>query len=140
MRTGGFRSGFTLLEILIAFAVLAVGLTLITAAIGRHLAALQILETSLSARQVAQARMVREITRRADELEIPADPSEERFNPRIETVSVVLETDPLRGLEMEQVTSEVSWAVRQQPRGLQLSAGFTPSQRGRVDRAPSAGE
>ncbi len=119
--------GFTLLEILVAFAVLATGLTLITAAIGRHLAALQILETSLSARQVAQARMVREIIRRSDRMEIPADPSEERFSPRIEVAPVTLETDPLRGLEMEQVTSEVSWAVRRQPRALHLTAGFARS-------------
>ena len=115
---------FTLLEVLVAFAILSTGLTLIAVAIGRQLAALQILETSLSAQQVAQAQMLREIARRDDALEIPEDPSEERFSLKLGVAPVAWEAEPLRGLEMEQVTSGVSWAVRRQPRALQVTAGF----------------
>lgn len=115
---------FTLLEVLVAFAILSTGLTLIAAAMSRHLAALQLLESSLSAQQAAQSQMLREIARRDDALEIPADPSEERFSPKVEVAPVAWETEPLRGLEMERVTSEVSWAVRSQPRSLHVTAGF----------------
>lgn len=118
------KKAFTLLEVLVAFAILSIGLTLLAAAIGRHFAALQILETSLSAQQAARAQMLREIARRGDEVEIPADLIEERFNPTLDVVPVAWETEPLRQLEMERVTSGVSWAVRHQLRQLQVTAGF----------------
>ncbi len=117
------RSGFTLLEVLVAFAVLATGITLIAAALGRHLAALQILETSLAARQVADGQLLREIIRRGDQMEIPPAPPDPRFTPQTKTESVTLETDPVRGMVIDRVTAEVSWAVRQQPRELRVSMG-----------------
>lgn len=116
--------GFTLLEILVAFAILVTGITLIATALRRHFVALQILETSLAAQQMAQEGLVREIVRRSDSLEIPSEPPDERFTPRLEVTSVPLETEPVRDLEVEQMTSEVSWTVRQQPRSLQVVAGF----------------
>lgn len=114
---------FTLLEVLVAFAVLAVGITLIAAALGRHLAALQVLETSLAAQEVAQGRLLKEAVRRADGLELPDAPPDPRFASNLEVTPVTLETEPVRGLEIERVTAGVSWTVRQQPRELRVEMG-----------------
>lgn len=120
----GRIAGFTLFEILVAFAILTTGLTLMAAALQRHLAALQLLQTSLSARPLADRQLVGEILRRSEEIEIPPEPADPRYTPGFQVTSAPLGAGPAKDLEMERVTSQVGWSVRAQPRLLETTVGF----------------
>lgn len=123
---GAGSRGFTLVEVLVALGILTTGLTLVAAAFSRHLAALAALRGSLTAHRLAEEELVREYVRRCCGAEIPAQPLE-AFTVRLDLRSVVLQPEPVKDLQMEQATSEVSWNLRQQQRTLKMTAGFSPS-------------
>lgn len=115
---------FTLLEILLAFAILAIGVTLAATGLRRHISTLRIVESSFAASRQAQGQVIREIVRRADALDLPPLPADESYTPSLKTEPFTPDVDPIRGVPMERVTSEVTWGVRGQPRELHLSVGF----------------
>ncbi len=115
------RSGFTLIEVLVAFGILLSALVLIAAGLGRHLAALQGMERFVAARQLAESQMTRELLlRELPGLSIPPDLLPEGFSSEWSLKDFPLEVEPVKDLEMEQGTSVVTWRLRGQDRSLEL--------------------
>ena len=115
--------GFTLLEVLVAFTILATGLVLVTVGFSRQLTALQILRDSVTAYRVADQQLIQELLSSEFDLQIPQGDSESQFTARINPQSVHLE-EPLN-LDLNQMTAEVSWNFRNQTRSIQLATGST---------------
>ncbi len=126
------EAGFTLIEVLAAFAVLLSGLTLVAAAFTRHLAAVQLLEDSLDAGRWADQRLIQETLRRelnvqrAHEDLLPAGVASE-----LTFRSSRPDQDPLKELVIEEGTAQVSWVRRSQQRSTQLTTGFVASAGGK---------
>ena len=74
------RNGFTLLEILIASAVLLIGFSLVAMQISRHLTVLQILEGSINAHQLADKQLIEAVLRQQSGLPIAAEGIEDGFS------------------------------------------------------------
>ena len=123
--------GFTLIEVLIAFAILTTALTLVAVQFSRHLAALQILEGSIGADHLADWQLMREALRR--ELKVDAldeeKPNSSSGSPSTSSVSFRpyrFDQPPVKDLVVDQATSEVPWQFRRQDRSTQIVSVFEP--------------
>ena len=117
--------GFTLIEVLLAFAVLISALTLISAAFSRHLAALQLLQQSIVAHEWADRQLIEGMFRRQVQASLPARGEEGALQWELSVASVSLEPEPLKEIRMDEVKAEVNWPFRNQSRSLRISAGFS---------------
>ena len=112
------KKGFTLLEVLIAFAILTTGLTLLAAEFSRHLAALQLLQTSVALQQLAEEQMIQETLRRDLNLETLGGESSLSIRP------FSWDQGLLKGLVIDQATVEVSSTIRNRVQTVGLTSGF----------------
>ncbi len=118
------RPGFTLMEVLVAFAIMLTGLTLIAGIFGRHLKVLQLLRNSLTASDAADELLIQEAIGRERGPVISADKPQEGFTPQTLQNPLQFDKDPVKGLLIDEVSAGVSWSVRQQNRLTQIKAGF----------------
>ena len=122
-------NGFTLLELLIAMAVLVTALTLIAVGFSRQLFALRLLEDSLTSHHLAEELLVREVLQREKDLDVPLD-SVEGFTPSANRQTIQISRGSLSGLEMDLLTAEVSWNLRGVSRSSRMTAGFPKKREG----------
>ena len=119
------KQGFTLIEVLIAFAILTSSLVLISAALSRHLNALQLLQRSMSAHRLAERQLIEAILRRQVRSEISARGEEAGLSWELSVKPVSLESPPVEDLQMEAVTAQVSWPFRGQARSSSLTTALS---------------
>jgi len=114
-----------------ACAVLLTGLTLVALAFGRHLAATQLLQDSLTASAWADQRLMEEALHRRLEVQWTENaPVQSGFTAEQIFNSNRLAQDPVKDLVMDQATAQVSWTRRSQQRSAQITAGFAPKASG----------
>ena len=116
-------NGFTLLEVLLAFAILLTGLTLVLQIFGRHLHVVERLSASLTALHLADDQLIGEALRRGENL-IVTSPSQDNFTAALKVESVQLDQEPLKNFTLDQATADVAWELRKEPRSMHLKAGF----------------
>ena len=120
-------TGFTLLEVLLAFAILISALTLISAGFGRQIAALQALEGSVDAHHAAEGGMIRELIRR----ETGSEPAEEGAPVVVAPFTVsplTLKTEPFKDVTVDLGSARVFWTSRGQTRFAALVVAFPQPQ------------
>ncbi len=117
--------GFTLIEVLLAFAVLVSALTLIAAAFSRHLAALQLLQRSVAAHGVANRQLIQGMFRREAGIPVPAKGTEGDLEWELVLAPFSLEPEPLKEVRIDDAQIHVNWAFRQQQRSLRISTGLS---------------
>ena len=117
--------GFLLVEVLIAFVILTGCLTLVAAGFSRHLNVLQLLEKSLCARAAAEDRLIQEAVRRESHVEIPPDSSFAGFDAQLNIQQKTFASEFLKEIQVDEVTSTVSWSHHGQSRSLRLTTGFS---------------
>ena len=122
-------NGFTLLELLIAMAVLVTALTLIAVGFSRQLFALRLLEDSLTSHHLAEELFVRGVLQREKDLDVPLD-SVEGFTPSASRQAIQVSRGSLSALEMDLLTAEVSWNLRVVSRSSRMTAGFSKKKEG----------
>lgn len=123
----GAVTGFTLLEVLVAFAILAAALTVVSAAFSRHLTALRLLEKSLLAHQIAQEQLIQETVRRLEAgLKVPPQTAVPGFTPSIRAESFTFSQEPIKDLAVDRTRGEVLWDFRGQGRRSEISTVFPP--------------
>ncbi len=122
-----YRTGFTLLEVLAAFAVLVTALTLIAAAFTRHLQAIRFLTDSVTAYRIADRILQGEIFRRREGVQMESSQLPQGFTSQILQEQITLGTPPVDGLAMERVRAQVDWSSRGQARSSEVSSGFLPA-------------
>ncbi|MBI3333322.1 MAG: prepilin-type N-terminal cleavage/methylation domain-containing protein [Candidatus Omnitrophica bacterium] len=123
------RKGFTLVEVLIAFAILTAGLILVAAEFGRHLAALQLLQAQVTLRAQADREMVGEILRREGIVQVVGDEEPAGISitgPAVKPVS--FDEEPLKGLTIDQATVGASLKMRNRVQSAQITTGFRRKQ------------
>lgn len=124
-KRGNRRPGFTLLEVMLAFTILGSSLVLIAAGLSRHLTVLQLIERSVTAHDLADRQLIQEAVRREEELKFPPDVPIEGFSTKPTLIQkVTLDTEPVKGLEIEEAVAEVSWGFRDQDRSIRVRTGF----------------
>lgn len=116
-------SGFTLLEVLLAFAILVTGLTLVLQIFGRHLNVVQSLSSSLTALHLADEQLIGEALQREQTL-TSTSTSPENFIPSIKVDPIHFDQDPLKNFTLDQVTADVSWEARRESRLTRMKTGF----------------
>lgn len=125
------RAGFTLLEVLVAFAILVSALTLTAALFRRHIEAAQRLERSVCARHLADQRLLEEFVRRRQEVEPASSVDPEGFAAELSVEPLILEAEPLKGLPFERAVARVVWEFRRRSESIALSAGLGERKQGK---------
>ena len=118
--TGNLKnSGFTLIEVVVASAILVTGLIMVAGVFGRHLSALQFIQRSGHAFRLAEQEMVQALLRRELGASVEGAGSEDQME---WTVGLEALEPPPEGVN--QVHSSVLWSHRGQSRTTQLSSGL----------------
>lgn len=124
------KRGFTLVEVLVAFVILTLGLAFVATEFSRHLFALQILGNSMAAYRIGDQQMIHEIVHRELGVEVPPDALPEGFTSQVSVTPVQLGTEPLKDVMMDGVAAGVSWNFRHQSRSIRVVTGFPKRQQG----------
>ena len=130
-RKTSIQRGFTLLEVLAAFAVLVTGLTLIATAFTRHLHALRLLSDSVTAYRITDQTLQRELLKRREGVEVEALPLPPGFTPQIRPEQITLEIRMVNEVQavnvvMERLRAQVTWTTRGQARSSEIAGGVVP--------------
>ena len=125
--TGNWKAsdkGFTLLEVLIASAILLIGVSLISAQINRHLSILRLLQDSMKAYRLADGQLIGAIQRHQAGQPVQGQGSDQEFfwSVRLEELQ-----PPLPGLDA--VVSEVSWNFRDSRRSTRVITGLSQTEK-----------
>ena len=126
--TGKKNNGFTLLEVLIAFAVLVSVLVLVAALFSRHLAVLDRLEQSLLASHWNERQVIQAIVRRQSGDLLPAQGKEGPLSWSLSLQELPLEGHPATELRMQRLTAQVSWFSRNQAHSQSITTAVPPNQ------------
>lgn len=114
-------SGFTLLEVLVAFGILFSCLVLLASLFTRHLEILQRMERAMAARSLSHREIGREAVERRHGAKFPAETTAGR------TVKPVhLEISPERRVPLDWVIARAAWSFRNREYAESSSAGLRP--------------
>ena len=113
------KSGFTLLEVLIASTILLIGFSLVAIQMNRHLTVLQILEGSVSAYRLADKQLAAAAQRQQLGLPVPGQGVEEGLSWSVREEEL---KPPYEALNA--VFAEVPWSFRGTGRLQQLTTEF----------------
>ncbi|MBI3615876.1 MAG: type II secretion system protein [Candidatus Omnitrophica bacterium] len=122
--------GFTLVEVLIAFAVLITAVTLIATQWSRSLSALQFLESSITLQRLAEEQMIQEILRRELNLRFPSEKSWVGPAAEWSLQPFSWSEGPLKGLVIDQSTVKISSKVRDRTQSVEITGGFQQNAQG----------
>ena len=115
---------FTLIEVLVAFGLLATGLIVVAGGFSRHLAALGLLNQTVAAHRIAQQRMVREAVVQELEVQFPDEPLVPAgFGAGWVQEPVTLTGPPVEGVAFQRALAKVFWSARGQSRSFELTVG-----------------
>lgn len=115
--------GFTLIEVLIAFAILSSVLTLVAAGFSRHLHVLQMFRRSVSAHGLAERRVIGEVLRREAEVELPGE-EEEGTTVKVLVKPARFQQEPVPEFLLDGVTVSSSWRVPEGDRSETIEVGL----------------
>ena len=117
---------FTLLEVLIALAILNTGLLLAAAAFSRHIRLLHQMDDSVTAREKAEESLIREALRRQIGPDaLPDEDPADRFTQRLRLEPFPGQEGAVAAGTLDRATAEVSWDSRGQVRSERMEAGFS---------------
>jgi hypothetical protein len=103
--------------------------TLLAAGFSRHLAALQLLQRSIAAHEVANRQLIQGLVRRETGVSIPARGTEGELEWDLSVAPVSLESEPLKEIRIDEAKARVEWSFRNQQRSLEISTGFSPQEK-----------
>lgn len=118
-RKSPVSSGFTLLEVLVAFGILFSCLVLMASLFTRHLEILQRMDRAMAARSLSHREIAREAVERRHSAKFPAETAVERT---VEPVQ--LEIGPERRVTLDRVTGRAVWSFRNREYTESSSAGL----------------
>lgn len=121
-------AGFTLIEVLVAAALLLVSLTLVGAGLGRHLAVLGRMRECALAGDRAEGLLIRESFRRQDGLELPEPTLGQGQTGQLELRRVTLSPQPVKDVALDEAVAQVTWSAGGDSGKTEITTAFAPVQ------------
>ncbi len=118
------KRGFSLIEVLLAFAVLTSCLTVVATAFSRHITALRFLQDSLIADPLTENALIHEALKEQVQFPDEGVSPDLKFETRLSRADLPLEDPAVQGLFFEEIIARTEWMQAAAPRSITASIGF----------------
>ncbi len=113
--------GFTLIEVLVAFAILVTALILGAAVFSRHLNVTRLLDHTLAASALADRETIAALARHTQQLPVETEGQEGIFRWEVSA------PEPIEAEQtLQKITTQVFWGFRGHERSVRIATGLSP--------------